>query len=236
MDEIREGRYVPLEATPENVAKVQASITRKCGECTACCFTFANEQLQKPQSCWCSHATKKGGCSIYPARPTECRNFFCDWLQGNFDERDRPDKVGVVFDVEPCAHLMLASVFGFDQRLKPMLRCTQLRPGAAWQPRARELVLARSHSIPITIRGFREDPDVDLVVEGQTYHLKHVEFLPEPESWVCWAEEPMATQLVEAMAGKSSEEKRALVTQGRDDVGGQRAASVAMPGVFKLTS
>ena len=228
---------VILEPTPENLAVIQSRIKRQCGECTACCFTFANQELEKPQSCWCPKVVKKGGCSIYSTRPRECQWFFCDWLQGNYEERDRPDKIGIVLDLEPNANLMLCSVFNFEpQHDRPMLRCTQLRPNAAWQTRAHELLLERSFEFPITVRGFRNDPDVDLMFEGKTYHLKHLEFSPAPEEWICWAEQPLAQQLWNVMKAMSPEElkeklKGHVVT---DEESRRKAVPMQFPGKLRL--
>jgi hypothetical protein len=226
-----------LEATPENLALISSRITRKCGECTACCFTFANQELDKPQSCWCPKVAKKAGCSIYPDRPKECKWFFCDWLQGNYDEKDRPDKVGIVIDAEPNANLMLCSVFNFEPQTGfPMLRCTQLRPNSAWQPRAREILLRRSFDWPITVRGFRNDPDVDLMYHGKTYHLKHLEFSPKPAEWICWCEEPMATQLWETMKSMSPEELKEKLAGHvtTDEEGRRKAVAMEFPGKLRL--
>src|SRR5205823_8600997 len=37
------------------------------------------------------------GCTIYEKRPGACRDFYCEWLVGALTEKDRPDKLGLVF-------------------------------------------------------------------------------------------------------------------------------------------
>ena len=71
---------------------------RTCGSCTACCKVLGVEELGKLEGQQCPHVCA-GGCSIYKKRPESCREFECLWLQGLFEERDRPDRLRVVFDV-----------------------------------------------------------------------------------------------------------------------------------------
>jgi hypothetical protein len=40
-----------------------------------------------------------GGCGIHARRPSICRRYRCAWLQGRFEEGDRPDRLGAVLDV-----------------------------------------------------------------------------------------------------------------------------------------
>ena len=70
---------------------------RYCGTCTACCTTHGIPSLNKAPGDACSKIA--GRCSIYEARPAECRDFDCLWLQGMFDGADRPDRLGVVASV-----------------------------------------------------------------------------------------------------------------------------------------
>lgn len=50
---------------------------RECGTCTMCCEVLRIEALAKPELTPCTH--QQGGCSIYPVRPSACREFFCGW-------------------------------------------------------------------------------------------------------------------------------------------------------------
>ena len=70
---------------------------RSCGDCTLCCKVMAVDAIKKPANKWCQHVCK-AGCEIYEERPQDCIDFECGWLQGAFEDRDRPDKVKVVFD------------------------------------------------------------------------------------------------------------------------------------------
>ena len=56
---------------------------RTCGTCSLCCKLAYIPELNKSIDSWCRHARPgAGGCSIYPDRPTSCRNFTCGWLVG----------------------------------------------------------------------------------------------------------------------------------------------------------
>lgn len=70
---------------------------RSCGTCSACCTVLGIVALGKGPNTPCAHQVGKG-CSIYAQRPDECRTYTCGWLAGAFEGRDRPDRLGVVFD------------------------------------------------------------------------------------------------------------------------------------------
>lgn len=101
--------------------------TRRCGKCTLCCKTVAVTPLKKPTGSWCRHACGDG-CSIYPTRIAECRGFRCLWLDGCFDETDRPDHLEVVFFEESIAD---------GQNI---IVVSESYPGAAASPRVKELI------------------------------------------------------------------------------------------------
>ena len=71
---------------------------RSCGPCAACCVVFAVEVLSKPEYVRCSHRDS-AGCTIYEERPKACRAYACLWLEGEFDVGQRPDLVGLAFDL-----------------------------------------------------------------------------------------------------------------------------------------
>lgn len=222
--------WVAVEATPKNIGELEARIKRKCGDCSACCFTFENIELKKPVNKWCEHACGNG-CAIYTAKPVECRAFFCHWLQGYGKEEDRPDKIGIVFDIEPCSGLMIAADLGGGQQDRPMTRVTQMREGVAFEPEQWAMIVKLSNEMmPVVIRGF-SDRDVDLVVKGKRTHLRYVEFLPEPDEFVCWAEEPIGSRLIAESAAMSIEERKAMVGAGSHgtDRRGRPTVSVARP-------
>lgn len=53
---------------------------RECGSCTLCCKLLRVEELDTPPGQWCPHCDVKAGCTIYQQRPTECRQFYCEYL------------------------------------------------------------------------------------------------------------------------------------------------------------
>jgi hypothetical protein len=70
---------------------------RSCGNCTACCFTHAVDEIKKYEFTECPSCDKNVSCKIYKDRPRACGNYYCAWAVndvGNDDER--PNKVGVV--------------------------------------------------------------------------------------------------------------------------------------------
>lgn len=73
-------------------------MNRKCGDCKACCTADGVEELGKPYFTPCL-LLNDTGCSVHgkPAQPKSCRKFTCLWLDGEFEEADRPDKLGVIF-------------------------------------------------------------------------------------------------------------------------------------------
>src|SRR5689334_9910290 len=50
---------------------------RSCDGCTLCCKLAEVKALAKPMGVWCEHCEIGNGCSIYEARPSECRVFYC---------------------------------------------------------------------------------------------------------------------------------------------------------------
>lgn len=70
--------------------------TRSCGDCSACCHTFAVEEIDKARHSGCTNQTIKGGCSIYATRPESCRKFKCAWLSGELEAPERPDQAGFI--------------------------------------------------------------------------------------------------------------------------------------------
>jgi Fe-S-cluster containining protein len=48
----------------------------------------------------CSHQCASG-CGEYESRPVGCRHYTCAWIDGWGDDRDRPDRLGLLFEVAP---------------------------------------------------------------------------------------------------------------------------------------
>jgi hypothetical protein len=66
---------------------------RECGTCTLCCKVAAVEEFSKPNGVWCHHCTKGRCCSIYQARPSSCRSFYCQWmLQPSLGAEWKPER------------------------------------------------------------------------------------------------------------------------------------------------
>ena len=96
---MRSGRPKPLPPP---------SPTREsCGSCGTCCKLLEVPSLNKPTCQWCVHAKPgrlPGACTIYEARPIECRTFRCLWLMSHEDADKtpmpmmvRPDRSHVCF-------------------------------------------------------------------------------------------------------------------------------------------
>ncbi len=98
-------------------------MTRKCGNCEACCSMLSIPVMGKLPWTPCPHQTG-GGCKVYPrhgetdARPCakaetnrkRASDFMCLWLEGGLNTRHRPDHSGVV--VRQTVHPILRE--GFD--------------------------------------------------------------------------------------------------------------------------
>lgn len=74
--------------------------SRSCGGCQACCIAPALPELAKPVHTPCFHLGSRG-CDIYsdPSRPRVCGAYRCLWLDGAMGDDERPDKLGVIFEV-----------------------------------------------------------------------------------------------------------------------------------------
>ena len=72
---------------------------RRCGSCSECCFSVGVIEFDKRLFTHCPHekTSKSGSCGVYAHRPPSCASFSCNWLQGLFDRKDRPDRIGIVF-------------------------------------------------------------------------------------------------------------------------------------------
>jgi len=73
-------------------------VRRTCGGCTECCTALGVPELEKGFHEKCRHEGDSG-CGSYDERPQQCRNFSCQWLLGSMEDKDRPDKIGVIFDI-----------------------------------------------------------------------------------------------------------------------------------------
>jgi hypothetical protein len=115
---------------------------RVCGECTACCTIMAVDELNKGNYQGCPHDC--GRCAIYDARPRTCRNWSCGWLLGHIegDERQRPDKLGLMFNRERLGGEMIPVVY-------------EVWPGAGREANNAALLGEMSQKMPIILRDFQ---------------------------------------------------------------------------------
>ncbi|MBL4848788.1 MAG: hypothetical protein JKY65_24975 [Planctomycetes bacterium] len=86
-------------------------VERQCGQCQACCRLFEITELDKPERQTCAHQCKRG-CAIYTERPQRCASYRCRWLAGDpsLERRDRPDRLGVIFDKHSALGELLADL------------------------------------------------------------------------------------------------------------------------------
>lgn len=89
----------------------------ECGECTLCCKLLEVHDIPSDIGVYCQHCDK--GCSIYEARPQECRDYQCMWTQMNEVADDlRPDKCGIIFD--RMAEDVISARIDEGQKIKPL--------------------------------------------------------------------------------------------------------------------
>lgn len=78
-------------------------VINHCGTCTACCTLLGVPTLKKGNYIKCQHECETG-CAIYDSRPAECKGYECYWLKHPDNENYRPDKLGVIVEVQ-ASHL-----------------------------------------------------------------------------------------------------------------------------------
>lgn len=69
----------PPAGAPVTDAAPNLVAGRSCDGCTMCCKLFAIPAVPKAEGVWCQHCDIGKGCTIYEARPKECRDFFCHY-------------------------------------------------------------------------------------------------------------------------------------------------------------
>ncbi|MEM1027485.1 MAG: hypothetical protein AAGJ38_05325 [Planctomycetota bacterium] len=138
-----------------------AETTRACGSCTACCHSLVIEELGKPAFSACAHECE-AGCNAYASRPASCRDFRCLWLDGHLDEKDRPDKLGVIFttthDAQVGVHPLIVEAHpgGADRDAvqHAIRRLTEKSPVLVLTPKGGTFHPRQRHdTTPLTIRG-----------------------------------------------------------------------------------
>ena len=109
----------------------QRPTSRSCGPCNACCKPFIVPEVEKLDGRWCKHCIIGKGWNIYANRPYACRAFACIWLNGKGAEGDRPDRLGVFFDVED---------FTIGKRAVGILHVYEIEEGATDHPRVQQIL------------------------------------------------------------------------------------------------
>lgn len=90
---------------------------RACGSCFECCVHFVVDDLPgydgvKPAGTPCKWLTdnEQARCGTYTDRPPVCGDYRCLWLHDGdqrgrlFFAEDRPDKLGIIFDLTEANH------------------------------------------------------------------------------------------------------------------------------------
>lgn len=107
-------------------------ITRKCGECTACCEGWLEADINghkmykgKP----CHYVMQNEGCSIYETRPeTPCKVFRCLWLDAHDLTDDmRPDKSKVMLRVDNIEDIFFIRATELGQKVDSVVLAKMLQ-------------------------------------------------------------------------------------------------------------
>jgi hypothetical protein len=133
--------------------------TRRCGDCTACCTTLAIEEIEKPAFAACAHDRSGSGgrgCGVYTDRPSACRNFRCLWLDGHLGERDRPDRLGVIFTTT------------YEPKVGTHPLLIEYRPGALQQDAVRNAIDDLTDKSPV----------LTITASGGNFHPRRPEAQP----------------------------------------------------------
>ncbi len=128
--------------TGQEIARGSGAAARTCGSCTGCCYVGGVTSLGKPAYQTCTHASTKG-CAIYSTRPQECRDYACLWIEGEFADGDRPDQIGLMFDL-PKAIEQHPDYEGIQ-----VICARELWTNARDEPRAATLLMQLSQSFVI---------------------------------------------------------------------------------------
>ena len=81
---------------------------RGCSGCTMCCKLLSVEELNTPPLSWCPHCITKSGCGIYDERPTECRQFYCEYLlDAALGDHWKPSRCKMVVVLEDYANALV---------------------------------------------------------------------------------------------------------------------------------
>jgi hypothetical protein len=145
--EMHAGHFYPNQRKAQLMARYPLNTIvnyRSCGECQACCTVTGVWEMHKPDYTRCPNQCDSG-CAIYENRPNTCRNFSCLWQSGLLpgDERRRPDKMGVVFEVRED-----------DQGKR--IQAWEVWPGAFNEPNVAFLINRLAEKIPLLMRFYQQ--------------------------------------------------------------------------------
>ena len=89
-----------------------AAPVRVCGDCSLCCRVMSVATLNKPAGVWCGHCRPgRERCTIYEARPEECRRFVCLYLiEARLDEDWKPSRSRIVLTTDLGGDRITANV------------------------------------------------------------------------------------------------------------------------------
>lgn len=168
---------VGVVGTPEDADRARDVIRdlsgRECGDCTLCCTTFPNREQKRRGMVKCEHAC--GGCAIYDSRPNECRAFMCFWLLGMFRDRDRPDRMGVVFDWVVETTSVAHEVLGPSCMSDHLARATATDLAHAMRGAAKRTIDMLSRMSPVLVHA--GDPaEARLVLDGNWLKLVVIDY------------------------------------------------------------
>lgn len=83
--------------TAATLGEVDVAGARVCGTCSLCCKLLGIGELNKRPGAWCASCSPPRGCTIYDARPAECRDFACVWLDSpGLSDEWRPSRSKIV--------------------------------------------------------------------------------------------------------------------------------------------
>ena len=84
---------------------------RSCGTCTMCCKVYDVPEVNKLSGNWCKHLKHGKGCEIYTDRPSQCRQFFCNWVtHEGLGPEWKPERCKFVMTTHPVDFNLLVQV------------------------------------------------------------------------------------------------------------------------------
>lgn len=97
---------MPVKETTANLVA-----GRTCEGCALCCKLYEIPMLPKPVQTWCPHCAGQQTCSIYDARPQQCRDFFCHYrLDAAVPEHWKPSLSHMALRSDPTGIRILVDV------------------------------------------------------------------------------------------------------------------------------